>query len=83
MNSTGGKWNMPRDVPNLTIAQPSLGRRPLLAAVGNFCTMRGRCEFRLRLIGQDWLLASWTVERTAPIEGSEKVDDLAAARSSR
>jgi hypothetical protein len=46
-------------------------------------TMRGRCEFRLRLIGDDWLLTSWTVQRTAPIEGSEQVYDVAAARSSR
>jgi hypothetical protein len=51
--------------------------------VVDFCTMRGRCEFRLRLTGDDWLVTSWTVERTAPLEGSEAVYDLAAARSGR
>jgi hypothetical protein len=48
--------------------------------VVDFCTMRGRCDFRLRFVGNDWLITSWTVERTAPLEGSEKVYDHAAAR---
>lgn len=47
----------------------------------DFCTMRGHCEFRLTRVGTGWRIRSWTVVRTAPIEGSAGVYDIAAARA--
>jgi hypothetical protein len=49
--------------------------------VGDFCTMRGHCEFRLSRVGSGWRVREWIVVRTAPIEGSEGVYDIAAGRS--
>ncbi|GIJ44873.1 hypothetical protein Val02_17590 [Virgisporangium aliadipatigenens] len=47
----------------------------------DFCTMRGRCEFRLVAVGSQWRVREWTVVRTGPLEGSAEVYDIAAARS--
>ena len=49
--------------------------------VTDFCTMRGLWRLRLHRSGEQWLIQSWAVVRTAPWEGSPDVYALAAART--
>ncbi|MCP2265296.1 nuclear transport factor 2 family protein [Promicromonospora thailandica] len=47
------------------------------------CTMRGYWELVLRRRDDRWVIARWTVLRTAPWEGSPDVYTRAAARAAR
>jgi hypothetical protein len=53
---------------------------PADAGVVDHCTMRGYWELMLRKRGRRWLIAQWSVVRTAPWEGCPQVYELAAAR---
>ena len=48
--------------------------------VVDYCVMRGYCHFGLRRVRGEWLISSWQVVRTAPLEGSPDVYRVAAAR---
>jgi hypothetical protein len=48
--------------------------------VVDHCVMRGRCTFGLHRIQDQWLVSSWEVVRTAPLEGSPDVYRIAAAK---
>jgi hypothetical protein len=45
----------------------------------DFCTMRGHWELSLRRASGRWLIEKWAVVRTIPMEGNERLYELAAA----
>ena len=49
--------------------------------VVDYCIMRGHCRFGLRRIRNEWLINTWEVVRTAPLEGSPDVYRIAAAKA--
>ena len=48
--------------------------------VVDYCVMRGYCHFGLRRVRGEWLISSWQVVRTAPLEGSPDVYRIAAEK---